>query len=266
MQCGLQEGIELLAAHNVFKTALWHDKVAAESLRLCKSVLRDAGVDAISFCYLSLLDDVDAKSGSYDYERKIEIAAELNVGTLVTITGGMADRFSDISEMRMRCADALTYAAETAWKYGVRLALEPLNPMAFGCRSVISRLNEAVQIIESAGNDESIGLVFDTYNLWCDGGWREAVSRNCGRISNLHIADWKPGPKSIRLDRELPGKGVLDLMEMLDMIKSAYIPKALEFEVLSINYWKTDPSEIINVIKEFFSDYCGRADRVTALD
>ena len=122
-------------------------------------------------CPLVLLDEkanCNTSARYQSHQQFLEHAAELEVQSVVVITGGLPQGSRDLAGQRDRVLEELQILAPLAEADGVRLALEPLHPMVCGYRSVISSLAEANNILDQLDRNNVIGIAVDTYALRWD--------------------------------------------------------------------------------------------------
>ena len=247
-----RESLECMARNGVFKTAVWKPLLDETELKSAKQNLIDSGVKAISMCPLVLLDedaypDPDGRLSSH--QKFLEIAAELGVESVVVITGGLPSGSRDLKGQRLRVQEELSLLIPLAKTVGVRLALEPLHPMVCGHRSVISTLSEANEILDSLDANETLGIAVDSYALWWDSLLEEQIERSGQRLFNFHVSDWLPETRDVRLDRGMPGEGIIDNRLIRSWMEKAGFQGPVEVEILSeFNWWKQDPEFVLQSI------------------
>ena len=247
-----RESLECMARNGVFKTAVWKPLLDETELKSAQQNLIDSGVKAISMCPLVLLDedaypDPDGRLSSH--RQFLEIAAELGVESVVVITGGLPSGSRDLKGQRLRVQEELSVLIPLAKTAGVRLALEPLHPMVCGHRSVISTLSEANEILDSLAANETLGIAVDSYALWWDSSLEEQIERSGQRLFNFHVSDWLPETRDVRLDRGMPGEGIIDNRMIRSWMEKAEFQGSVEVEILSeFNWWKQDPEVVLQSI------------------
>ena len=247
-----RESLECMARNGVFKTAVWKPLLDETELKSAKQNLIDSGVKAISMCRLVLLDedaypDPDGRLSSH--RQFLEIAAELGVESVVVITGGLPSGSRDLKGQRLRVQEELSLLIPLAKAAGVRLALEPLHPMVCGHRSVISTLSEANEILDSLDANETLGIAVDSYALWWDSSLEEQIEHSGQRLFNFHVSDWLPETRDVRLDRGMPGDGIIDNRMIRSWMEKAGFQGSVEVEILSeFNWWKQDPEVVLQSI------------------
>lgn len=252
MQCDFKSSIDCFARHEVSKTAVWTEKLDEVGLRSAKSILRNAGVESISYCASGLFAGVEKgifDQSIEDCRRRIEEAAEIGASSIVIITGGLPDGSKDLNSARLRSKDALVRLAGIAGEAGIQIALEPLHPMVCGLRSVISTLDEAIDLVEGLDGGETIGFAVDTYALWWDTGLNRAIERAGNRIINFHVSDWLLDTRDVRLDRGMPGDGIIDIRNIRSSLEKAGFRGEIEVEILSRDrWWKRDPDVVVQSV------------------
>jgi sugar phosphate isomerase/epimerase len=252
MQCDFRESIECLARHDVTMTAVWRDKLDGIGVADAVRVLNDNNVDVVSLCAGGLLTSPDPgqwRQALDDNQRWIEQAAAMGATSMVTITGGFQEGDRDADAARARALEGLARLVPHARAAGVRLALEPLHPMVFGFRSVISTMKEANAMLDLIGADDVMGLAVDTYALWWDSELEDQIDRAGSRIINFHVSDWLPETRDIRLDRGMPGDGLIDNRGIRERLESAGFDGPIEVEIFSEqDWWKRGADFVVQTI------------------
>ena len=241
-----------MARNGVFKTAVWKPLLDETELKSAKQNLIDSGVKAISMCPLVLLDEdayPDPDGRLSCHQQFLEIAAELGVESVVVITGGLPSGSRDLKGQRLRVQEELSLLIPLAKAARVRLALEPLHPMVCGHRSVISTLSEANEILDSLDANETLGIAVDSYALWWDSSLEEQIERSGQRLLNFHVSDWLHETRDVRLDRGMPGDGIIDNRLIRSWMEKAGFQGSVEVEILSeFNWWKQEPEVVLQSI------------------
>ena len=122
-------------------------------------------------------------------------------------------------------ADAITHAvsahkelAAIAADNGVRIALEPLNPVSLNQESAIWTYRQALNIVEEVGDDH-VGICVDLWNLWQDCEFVNDLSASSERMFLLQVSDWRT-PRSA-MDRRRVGTGDIPIGELLHAVYDA---------------------------------------------
>ena len=120
--------------------------------------------------------------------------------SVLVITGPLGDLDPDPAHRIV--IDGLREIADAARSAGVRVGLEPINPIQRETISFVNSIADAINLLNNSGL-EDIGIQADTYNMWFEDPSDLAAIAH--RVTGLHVADM---PKEIgRTDRVLPGEG-----------------------------------------------------------
>jgi sugar phosphate isomerase/epimerase len=146
--------------------------------------------------------------------------------------------------------------APYAEKLGVRLALEPLNPVYGGDRSCLTTARDALDLCDRIDAD-NVGIAVDVYHVWWDTDLAYQLQRAGRRILGYHLCDWLASTTDVLLDRGMMGDGVADLRGLRDAVESAGYGGFCEVEIFSAsNWWKRNPGEVLDTMIERFRAVC----------
>ena len=259
MQCDFEESLACLANHGITRTAVWRDKLDKVGLEQAIRWLKTYNVEVVSLCAGGMLTGAcvaEQQRAIALNTRWLEQAARLGASSMVTITGGLTADDLDIDAARARALEALAALIPVARRYGVKLALEPLHPMVCGFRSVISTLAEANDMLDSLGADDVMCIALDTYALWWDPQLESQIQRASTRIEHLHVSDWLPETNDVRLDRGMPGDGLIQNRRIRQWVESTGFDGPVEIEIFSqSNWWQQAPDDVISTIVQRSSSY-----------
>ncbi len=258
MQCDFQASIACLSRHGVRKTALWIEKLESVGVAEARRILSGEGVEAISLCPILLTGQGGKASETADANRRrISQAQAVGAKSVVAITGGLSEGDLDLAAARERAVEALIDIVPDARAAGIRIALEPLHPAVCGYRSVISTIDDAMAMIASVRADDVMGLAVDTYALWWDSRLGRQIADAGRHIVNFHVSDWLRETRDVRLDRGMPGDGLIDNRGIREMVEKAGYDGAIEVEILSrLDWWARDPDEVVRtIVARFGSDF-----------
>ena len=242
-QCDFAESLSVLRDAGVRRTALWAPMIEACDIAEARRIWDASDMVAESLCVASLLAGEDA------LREKLDLADMFGARTLVMITGGFEDIeaggsvASDIEAARGLLAGRLHAAAALASQYRVRLAFEPLHPMVCGFRSVVSSLGEALDLLDQLDEGHDIGLAVDAYALWWEHDIAAKLARAGNRIQNYHVSDWLADTRDLRLDRGMPGDGLIGLLAWRRMVEDSGYVGPVEVEIFSRDRWWQMPAE-----------------------
>ena len=240
--------VAALARHGIGLTAVWHDKLAAIGAPAAARLLADHEVRALALCPGGLLTDRDQAAWNRALERNRRLladAATIGADSIVTIAGGLAEGERDLRYARDRALEGITRLLPDARAAGVKLALEPLHPMTCSYRGVLTTLAQANDWCDLLAADPDVGLALDSYAVWWDPALAAGIARAGPRLLHLHIADWLSDTHDVRVDRGIPGDGVIDFVHFLGLVAATGFSGPLEFEIFSQrNWWLREPDQI----------------------
>jgi sugar phosphate isomerase/epimerase len=205
------------------------------------------------YCVGGLLSDPDPAvfdQSLDDNRRIIEEAAEIDAQCVVFLAGGLAVGVKNIDAARDRALEGLSLLIPEARAAGVVLGLEPLHPMVCASRSVLSTMKAANDWRDQLEAPDVVGIVVDTYNVWWDPDLSQEIVRAGQAICAFHVADWLIDTGDLRLDRGMPGDGVIDIPGIRTLVENAGYTGRREVEIFSQdNWWRRDPDEVLEIIK-----------------
>ncbi len=148
--------------------------------------------------------------------------------TLVTISGAVPE--GDYALGYKIAAHEYREAAKAAADQGVRLALEPLNPILMNVDTFLCSLAQAEQVIAEVDHP-AFGLFVDVWHIWEDASAPERLEKLGDKIFGVHVNDWHT-PRAFG-DRCLPGEGIIPLVPLLKAIRKSGYAGAYTLEVFS---------------------------------
>lgn len=250
--------VAALARQGIRLTAVWHDKLAAIGTPTAARLLADHGVRAVALCPGGLLtarDGAEWRRALEQNRRLLDDAAALGADSLITVAGGLAPGERDLRFARDRALEGIAALLPDARAAGVKLALEPLHPMTCAFRGVLTTLAQANDWCDLLDAGAGVGIALDSYAVWWDPALAAQIVRAGPRLLHLHLADWLADTCDIRLDRGMPGDGVIDLPGFLEQVAATGFCGPLEFEIFSEpNWWRQAPDQVAAVCVERFTD------------
>ncbi len=133
---------------------------------------------------------------------------------------------------RETVVEGLKRLAEAADRAGVRIAVEPYQRDDAAEWSIISTIGEAMELIDSAGGQASLGIQFDVWHLWNCPEVLAEIARHIDRVAGVHVGDVRDPTRSFA-DRLLPGDGVADLAPILRALDGAGWRGFYDLEIFS---------------------------------
>jgi sugar phosphate isomerase/epimerase len=253
-QWSLPQAIDGLARNGVAAISVWREKLHEIGVAAARRRIDDAGLGVSGLCFAGLISSPDRAAASAaldDVRRAIDEAAAIGAPCLVFLAGGVDPRDKDLAATRDRVLDGLAQLIPHARGAGVVVAIEPLHPMACATRSVLTTLKLANDWCDALAAEDVFGIAVDTYVTWWDPELAAQIARAGSRIRAFHVSDWLLDTQDLRVDRGMPGDGVIDIPAIRRMIEAAGYTGHIEVEIMSArNWWKRDPDEVVRTIKE----------------
>ena len=148
--------------------------------------------------------------------------------TLVTITGAAPG--GDYAAAYREAGREYKEIARIAADAGVRVAVEPLNPILMNVDTFICSLVHGARLLEAVDHP-SFGIFLDVWHIWEEGGAAEKIAKLGGKIFGVHVNDWRT-PRAFG-DRLLPGEGEIPLVDLLRAIRKTGYAGAYTLEIFS---------------------------------
>lgn len=252
--------IDACAERGLGGIVFWRREIGGRATEIGDRV-RAAGLQVVGLCRTPFLVGPLAPAGRAavmdDFRNSIDMAAGLCAPVLTIVVGGVEPGTKGVSESLKLVADRVAEAAPYAAERGVKLALEPLNPVYGGNRSCLVTMRDAVDLCELIGAP-NVGVAVDVYHVWWDTDLAAQLARaGAGRILGYHLCDWLADTSDVLLDRGMMGDGVADLRAIRAAVEDAGYLGPCEVEVFSAaNWWRRDPGEVLDVMVERFRTVC----------
>ncbi len=243
----LAECVNACARHGIGWIAPWRERVAEVGVRESARMIRDAGLRVSSLCRGGFFPAATAaeRSARIDENRRvIDEAAELGAECVVLVCGPAADR--DLEGARKMVAEGIAVISPYARERGVKLGIEPLHPMFAADRSVITRLDEAVELAERL----DVGVIVDVFHLWWDWRLYADLRRASGHIVGFHVSDWAVPLPGILTGRSMMGDGVIELRRIRTAVDETGYDGPIEVEIMNESVWAQPIDDIFKTVIE----------------
>lgn len=246
-----EQTIDACAARGLGGIVFWRREIGSRAAAIGAHA-RAAGVAVAGLCrapfLVGPLAPPDRAAVRDEFRAAIDMAAELGAPVLTIVAGGVEPGTRGVAESLARVADRTAEAAPHAAACGVRLALEPLNPVYGGDRSCLVTLRDALDLCDAVGAP-NVGVAVDVYHVWWDTDLPRQLARAGDRILGLHLCDWLAGTRDVLLDRGMMGDGVADIRAIRRAAEAAGYAGPCEVEIFSAaDWWKRDPDETLDVM------------------
>ncbi|WP_030244465.1 MULTISPECIES: sugar phosphate isomerase/epimerase family protein [unclassified Streptomyces] len=136
--------------------------------------------------------------------------------------------------------------AGIAAEHGVRVALEPLNPVLINTETAIWTYRQALDIVQEVDR-ENVGVCLDLWNLWQDSELTATLDTAPDRLFLLQVSDWRT-PRS-PMDRRTVGTGDIPVGPLLRAVHGAGYRGPCVLEIFSDqvpdSLYETDLHELV---------------------
>ncbi|MGI1661575.1 sugar phosphate isomerase/epimerase family protein [Palleronia sp. KMU-117] len=250
-----EQVIDACAARGMAGIVFWRREIGPRAVEIGERV-RAAGMEVVGLCRTPYIVGAEAPRDLDEARASIDMAAGLGTSILTIVSGGTEPGTKGVLESQKILADRLASLAPYAAERGVKLALEPLNPMFGGNRTVLMTVRDALRVCEMVGAP-NLGVAVDVYHVWWDADLRDSCARAGDRILGYHLCDWLETTRDMLLDRGMMGDGVADLKAIRAAVEDAGYAGACEVEIFSAaDWWMRDPAEVLDVMVERFRAVC----------
>ncbi len=252
----VERTIDACAERGLAGIVFWRREIGDRAVEIGERV-RAAGMEVTGLCRTPYLTGSEAPKTLDEAKASVDMAAALGTTILTIVTGGTEPGTLGVRETQKRLADRVFELAEYAKPFGVRLALEPLNPMFGGNRTCLFTVAEANDICDRVAM-ENVGIAVDVYHVWWDTQFENSITKvGADRLLGFHVCDWLENTSHMLLDRGMMGDGVADLAGLSRAMGEAGFDGVCEVEIFSAeNWWKRDPEEVLDVMIDRFNQHC----------
>ena len=191
--------------------------------------------------------------------RLIEAAAELQAGTLVVITGGVAHGGLGLREARARVAAGIADLSRAAAAHGVRLGLEMIHPMGVLQKGCINTISSALEI---AREHDNLGLTLDFFHSWWDPDLYTLIESAVDKIALVQFCNVAAPDDPAQFVREESGTGLIDVGALLVGIGAAGYRGPVEFEMFPEHLRGRSVAAVIGAAGSFHAALAQRAVRI----
>ena len=230
---------------------IWREQLAEVGLDEACRLVAESGLRVSSLCRGGFFTNpAEAETAEAQNREAIDEAAALNAATLVLVPGGLPPGDRDLEGARSRAARAIERLVPYAHEHGVRLGIEPMNPIYAADRGVISTLAQALDIAERF-EPEDVAVVVDTFHLWWEPGIAQQVERAGERIASYQICDWiTPLPADSLLARGMMGDGHIDFPAFSRAVAKAGYHGDVEVEIFNADIWAAPPASVVETMAD----------------
>lgn len=236
---------------------LWRRKLSDFGEDRSVELVRDSGLNVSSLSWAGGFtgsNDVSFDEALEDAREAIRLAAELNAGCLVVVSGGRRGH-----TRKHACDllfDALDPITDWAGKESVTLALQPMHPIFRNDWSFLTSIDAALDVIAEF-REAGMKLALDAYHVAREPRLIERLPELVPHLAIVQLGDGKFPPKS-KYDRRLPGNGDVPLADIVQTLVEAGYEGCFEIALWSRTLWKRDGDELIDECLSRFDAICRR--------
>ncbi len=251
----------------------WRDRVQEVGAEAAERMIREAGLRASMLCrggFITGSDGQQIERALADNRAAIDECVALGTTELCLVVGGLPAAYGllglpqtdhdtadkDLVAARQRMADRVGELVPYAVERGVRLALEPMNPIFTADRGVLATIGQSLDI--AADHPASaVGVVVDTYHVWWDPDLEASIARAGaeGRISSYQICDWSlPLAANTLNSRGFPGDGFIDFPTITGWVAAAGYTGDVEVEIFNEDIWALPGAETVSIMGQRYAD------------
>jgi sugar phosphate isomerase/epimerase len=250
----LEQTVQGCAAAGIHQVGLWLDRVAEVGEDRTRKLLAENEMTVSSVCRAGFFtaESADARRRvQKENLEAIELTAAIGADVLYLVCGGVPPQSRDLAGARQAVTDGIAELVAPALEAGVRLAVEPLNPLFCGERSVVVTMQQALAIA-GAFPPEVVGVAVDSFNLWWEPGVLETIAAAGERVISYQVCDWLvPLPHPV-YGRGIPGDGVIDFPPITAAVAAAGYHGPIEVEIFNEQVWASDPAQVLERVKQRF--------------
>ena len=221
--------VDRIAAHGFEAISVWRPKISDVGVASAAALIAAAGLRVSSLQWAGGFTGGDGRSFDESIDdalEAIETAEALAAPVLVVHSGCRGGHTR--SHARRLLAEALELLAAPARQAGVTLAVKPMHPVAAAGCSFVSRLGEAVELVEGF-DDPAVRLALDVWHWGDDPEIGRLLPRLAERTAVVQVAD-RLGPATAAEDRLPAGHGRLPLADVAANLAAHGFRGDLEFD------------------------------------
>ena len=250
----LEETVRGCARAGIHHVGLWIENIAETGVDRTSQLLAAHDMAVSSVCRGGFFTGETAAERAAALENNrlaVDLTAGVGCDVLYLVCGGVPTS-RDIVGARASVVDGIAELVPYARERGVRLAIEPLNPVLCGERSVIVTLAQSLDIA-AAYSATDVGVAVDTFNVWWDPRDLDDIEQAGDRVISYQVCDWLvPLPHPV-WGRGIPGDGVIDFAPITRAVAETGYDGAIEVEIFNEKVWATDPDDVLAIVKRRFS-------------
>ena len=221
--------VDRLAAHGFEAISVWRPKISDVGVAAAAALIAAAGLRVSSVQWAGGFTGGDGRSFDESIDDALEAieSAEALAAPVLVVHSGCRGGHTR-SHARRLLAEAIELLAAPARQAGVTLAVKPMHPVAAAGCSFVSRLGEAVELVEGF-DDPAVRLALDLWHWGDDPEIGRLLPRLAERTAVVQVAD-RTGPATAAEDRLPAGHGQLPLADVVADLAAHGFRGELEFD------------------------------------
>ena len=254
MTSSLEQDLEAAAAAGFKGVELWWDKVQNylknHSPADLKALLGQYGLVPVSICPLLIWPFRDTQPARDSFKAAVELAPQIGCDLVIACPDFRPARLTKNEALAAHGRELKNLAALAA-QQGVRLAIEPI-----GRHTLCAGSDDALALIERAGNPKNVGLLVDSFHYFRSQIGREEIDRiPLNKLFIIHINDTEDGAIDELTDasRVYPLDGIIPLYDMLMPLLDRGYDGYFSIEIFRPDYWKLPAIDVAKRSAESFS-------------
>lgn len=255
--CGIERFCAMAAEHGVGGVGLTARALEALDATALARLLASNGLACTSLNSTGyvLHTDPAAAAAQARLDDLLFAAAQVLDAPINVILGGTLHSAApgkpalSLREARARAEEGLARLAERARQAGVRLALEPMHPVALGTKGCINQVSHARAL---AARHPEVGLTLDFHHSWWDEDLAPAIAAAPRDILVVQICGQSVPADGTAARRAELAEGPADLGLFLRDLDSAGYAGAIEYEVFWDQMGRPEP---VGLLDRAVADY-----------
>jgi sugar phosphate isomerase/epimerase len=235
----LLEDVAGYQAAGVESIGVWRRKLCDFGEERGVDLLRESGLSVSSFSSAGGFTGSDGQTfreAVDDALDAVRVAAEIQAGCLVVVTGGRAGHTGNHARRLLR--DALKELGDAAGASGVQIALQPVHRHPIERWSFLTTPEATLDMLASC-NHARVGMVFDYFHLGQEPELCRRIPEMLPWIKIATLCDARPPARSDD-DRCLPGQGRLPLAQIVAGLEANGYRGCYDVQLMSSDCWSAD--------------------------
>ncbi len=237
---------------------VWRRKLTEFGEERGAELLREGALAVTSLSYVGGFTGSDGHSYAEaldDARQALQVAAEIQAGCLVVVTGARWRHTRGHARNLVR--DALRSIGDAAGEHNLHIAVQPMHRAHASDMTFVNSLDALLDLLHRCDHSQ-VGMVFDAYHLSQELALCERIGEIVPWVKLVTLSDARELPHS-DCQRCLPGEGRLPLKEIVGALETAGYQGFYEMQILSDEHWNSDYYRLLDQCKRAFQALCAPA-------